>query len=820
MSLITLNSSGSRPEYFSSYLPQPIKIKPYSQVCLMKFLHFRDGGVYTITGANNTFFYCIGGLAAQPSKANNAVRRVVLSSGVYSGAELALEIQTKMNGVNQQQNFTFTCAFVDDDPTTSPPTVANFTISFASVAKPAAGSVAYSIDPANTSLTPEFDVGVTNLTPTTTGEIDAVHTRGVGVSTDGIRTHLGNYRIRDIPLDSSGFVDADPATSDANFSRQTYGVCRDLLSTLVDTGGNANKQFSEALQDVTIQLGVDGSENELRVGSILGQAGTRWGQPNYVTPTVQRSINLKPVVAALLTSSAALEQWCDFRLGFVLTTTQTAAGRCICQVEYSLDAGATYQFVTAGTGGNDAATGEPYFVDFKKAAPAGDDIEYPGTFWVSGVATFQNQGQTIRQTLLKTKNAPFHPTACFTGVQRFAYQPDLPNAPANFRVQGGGTPDFDIEPSTSIHGYTIKGTVAGGGKTYFFLPSLGKEGRTLAGAKSAVKWYINENDVAATDANTGSCIYSYHTTNVGGFTITEQGGATVIVNETANKLAAMEDVGKGADDYPPIIISSIKNAANNPVALDYQIQGSDQVFDQETIAELIADTLPPPQADDPATQSHAQAAGDDLSTKIILYTGRIDQVDLGNPANQGSPAYLDTNVHNGQLSGTLGLLRGVFVMPTAASTGQLVQSVVETQRISRDNVLMVSIPELSGLKSYQGIDRMIGKHLSGEAKVLAVLPREEFRESDSNGHLCYIAPFENWLDINNAQELVLNQLTIEVRILSGELADDYTLSGSSYTYGTDAKSKRTSGITPRCYWNNGADTFQRHKYSRFLKSDF
>ena len=110
-----------------------------------------------------------------------------------------------------------------------------------------------------------------------------------------------------------------------------------------------------------------------------------------------------------------------------------------------------------------------------------------------------------------------------------------------------------------------------------------------------------------------------------------------------------------------------------------------------------------------------------------------------------------------------------------SSTGATVfTSGQSTQRIAKDTILSISIPELAGVKSHNGIDQGAGKNLSGEGKNIAVLPREEFeqRGENTNGSLVYVSPFENWIDINNGGDMYINELTCEVRQPAGQLATD------------------------------------------------
>ena len=634
MSLITLNSSGSpNPAYYTSHLSQPITIKPYSQVCLMKFLHFKNAGVFNVNLSNNTFFYVIGSLAATVSGAMSSPIRVELVPGQYTGDQLASHITIKMMEGIQQQNFSLLCTFTAGDPTHSPQTFDKFEISYTSVIRPDTSSPKYEFVP-NTSVNGSIDAGTGAFTPSTTGT-QTEGTEYSAVSTGGIVTHLGSYETTAFRLDPDTYGSGDAATWTATLRTAKVGLVRDLLSNTSDE--NVNKRYSEDLLDVGIGMGGGATSDSIIVSSLSGSS-VSWGNPNYVTTKIQRTIKVDPIVKALLATNVAdAAKWALFRFKFVITASQTAIGRAICQMYYSLDGGGTaYQPVPAGTG---AGTDDNNYI--KTFTSPQDEIEYDGAFWVSDQSTYQNTGITIQANLLRPRRAPFHPICYFSGAQ-------------------------------------VPGTI-----------------------------------------------------------ITTQGRM---------------------------------NAKDNLPMTTFSIQGSDHKFTPDEIASRIAESLTSEDGAGPSAEP--QAAGPDLSTKVIIFAGQITEGALEDPTLQVKPVFIGTNRYEGTAGGLLGFHKPVYVTTDAATEGSIAVSDMLVQRVSRDNVLMVSIPELSGLKSYQGIDKGIGKHLTGEAKVLSVLPREEFTGTSDNGHLVYVAPFENWLDVNNAGPIVLNQLTIEVRILSGEIADD------------------------------------------------
>ena len=77
-------------------------------------------------------------------------------------------------------------------------------------------------------------------------------------------------------------------------------------------------------------------------------------------------------------------------------------------------------------------------------------------------------------------------------------------------------------------------------------------------------------------------------------------------------------------------------------------------------------------------------------------------------------------------------------------------------KLSGDDTLHISIPELTGVKSMEGENENIGK-------TIKVIPKSVFSKSDDSGALTYDANFEDWIDINNAETLYLNELTLQAR---------------------------------------------------------
>jgi len=146
MSLINLASKSRNetieqpPFNFKNHFPQPILIKPNSQVCLNHFYHFRDDGYYRITPENNVIAFMISNF-----RAISGYRYARVDDGRYEGGELATAIQTAMNKAILQENYTWSCVFTKGNANANPVTEDLFTISYANVTTPANVKAVYGL---------------------------------------------------------------------------------------------------------------------------------------------------------------------------------------------------------------------------------------------------------------------------------------------------------------------------------------------------------------------------------------------------------------------------------------------------------------------------------------------------------------------------------------------------------------------------------------------------------------------------------------------------------------------------------------------------
>ena len=118
------------------------------------------------------------------------------------------------------------------------------------------------------------------------------------------------------------------------------------------------------------------------------------------------------------------------------------------------------------------------------------------------------------------------------------------------------------------------------------------------------------------------------------------------------------------------------------------------------------------------------------------------------------------------MSGNIGALLGfqeVVEADLVAGITSTFTSDTVTKVVVKDTTLHISIPELSGVKSFEG-------ESSQKYKTIKVIPKSDFNVNNQNGSLSFTANYQDYIDINNAQELQLSELTIQVRQPDGTLA--------------------------------------------------
>jgi hypothetical protein len=749
MSLITLNSNGQLPYFYSTHFPQPIKIEPFSQVCLLKFLHFRDGSVFNITSSNNLLMYFLGNTDF------DAIRIARLTPGQYTGPDLATEIARAMNDVCQQQHYNFTCTHTAEDDTTSPPTPESFSISFASLPQPTEASLAF-VDAQLQQTNYTYNQAVNNTfirrNPGGFTEFNSL------ISNQGILTHLGQYTADNIGFDMSLHNSSDKdANENFGFNLMTIGIVRNELSDL--NNENEFLKFNKDIQDVYCEFDSDG----IHFGTVDIKGNTKPGTADYAK---RRECRLIPnsALKGLITNVGGkdINDMPNIRLRVVLNIVGISR-RAVCQLQVSYDMGATYADLGGTDLGNDPQ-GNAYVANFTDGA----GNAFTSSVWVSDNNNFNDENadgvNQSKQNVITTKKAPLKATFFQQDIYEPYGLPDFVAGGLNFSTDANSTTPNALTTFTNYtgdHGYNFRVDIDGG-PTYYLMSNRVIPGATAQNKNNINLFRASTTDVAYTDAGTTNATYDFE-------------NETLTIEDGGNNEEISEDNAADLDINPindiqvsdaNIVVNGIQNPNNRPLTNMNVADGSP--FDEETELALkhFADF---------GTEHNVGAetitAGADLGRACGLFLRQLNNADVA--ANSGAPA----NLKQGQTSGTLGSTIGSdknFIL-TASSTGaNIFSSGQSVQKVAKDSIIKVSVPEFSGLKSFQGIDQGAGQNLSGEGKDLAVLPKEEFKqlgESVQNS-LVYVSPFENWLDINNGQELYLNQLTVEVRQPEGNFAED------------------------------------------------
>ena len=701
MSLITLSSSDNvKPYLYSSHFPQPIRIAAGSQICCLKFLHFRDENEYLVNSMTDTLYFILG------NKQNDGKRKVVLTHGSYTSSALATEIARAMNAALQQQNYLWACAYdaINDV----------FTISYSSQTTPSATGGAWTDYIGDNTV---FEVRNND----TVGGHSLILPKNVGASQiasaflpEGILTHLGTYESEAITLKYDDDTFANPVPFE--FMPSVIGVVRDVLSVPFPQDPNINSAFDVDKQD--IKIGLDGQT--IIVDSIDQTANTAPTNPNYANIRLMRRVPSTALQTLGQLDVTNKTQMYNAMFKFVITFVSGATNRAICQMFVSTDRGSSY---TAATTTTNDASGNPYFRTFTRA----DGVSMSGVFWVSDSANFNDNGKQ-KTNIFVSKRCPYVPTLTAEGTQTTYSYPELVRNITLPTWTGSSPADTYTFSAYSGSNSQFVYVATGTSNTYYLSqPSAAAGGNLLQFGLSATDSAATPTGTATVHADSGGITIAYPS----------GGGAD---NWNFNGSAAELFMNSTTPQYE---VSGIFNPEDRPVSTelhskDLNVKDSDLV------------------SDDAAT-----LVGADVSKKYWMFMKKLTQEDVAKGTSQ-------TPIKLGEPSGNIGTLLGANenLYTGTASTGTTVFTSTGTpNKIGKSSTLHISIPELP-VKSYEG-------GFDGVAKSIAVLPREEFKsQGQDGGQLVFVADFENWVDIQSATDLYLNQFSVEIRNPDGSLADD------------------------------------------------
>ena len=667
MSLISTSSNeGQEAFMFQNHYPQPIEIKPNSQICLQKFFHYR-GGSYQVDEANNIIAFRFGS-GTTPATSQDVLRYASLIRGAYTGDQLATELARAMNEVNQQQNYLWGATFVAGIGANAD----QFTISYTSPDTPTAEAGQYS-----TYLEGTADVVITSAPPFAEIKYEGVaDDEAQVISSTPTLTYLGEQSWEDIQLHKPN----------QQFKLLKCGMCRAVIADPNDE--NPNNQFDPALQDWVVNFQVNRVEifyGRQRQGSVVGN-------PDWFQSSIRRTLPTAFKTAVFTADTTRL------KLTMTIYATAQTARKMIIQVFKKETGEETYTAIADGVGGN-GANGQPLVATKTFGADT-----FEGVIYDSSDDNFQDEGNGLASTMLP-KNAPFYATTSYNNahtqvLSEYALDTDT------WR-NGGDTWDATFSPLTNnLNGYTWETTSSLvsviDGRFWFQIDPLYYE--------------IMDSDIPLSSPPDKYAVLD--PTGNGG------NGQIIVYNGTTD---AMEST------------INYSGAAPVPETTETMTLKTQGIFNP--IPTLLGKTDPTFNPQHVTTSPAGGGLGVDLNSNAFILFNEED-------ANIGT---------------LLGMPdRHDFNDGGAGATGE-VSSDSAPDQTANDKTLHISLPEMPLVKSFEGENAQ-------EGKSLAIIPRDEFHTGSTFGSLVYVAPYENWVDINNGQELNINLLTTIVRNADGTLA--------------------------------------------------
>ncbi len=787
MSLITTNSKVSnRPEHYDNNYPQPLVIKPNSQICLQKFIHTRDTDAFEITQENNVLIFKYGVPSTTSNDGTmNPQRVAVLNTGVYTGAELATEVARAMNAVNLQQNFLFTCLFAENPAAQFPNPTRTFTITSeeqaTGVFDSKGGTWTSNGDAARVTIV-NLDAALSSSTikfKEVSGEYgDNCFMRR------GMLTHGGTHSVSGIKPNSKGIMDAIRVGVVSNeYSREG-----------TPAGDGSGFEFEENLQDFSVQVrntAADGDFFEIHnleyvPGIPVGGIGKR------------RERLLRTIPNAVLTAVKALPNFSDIQITIITNQSlvtgaglSNGGGNWIAKLDY-IDTFGAIQPIPAGTGGQiDGAFQSGVPVDAIQDITIGTGLgaaSYTGVIMFTGTASFFQETATniTPNSFVRASRAAYIPTLCTNkagfNADLIWYRLDQGNnwndpTNTNFAVWTnlvGDDPDIDaVLLGTLNNGYPLKVEIFDVAtstlqSTYFARPALDATGNK---GVSQTAW-----DMVQSVALPPAFDPPNHTLN-----ITLATGAA----PTFNGLVATDWTGSAAiagvlDEHTYTLNGYYNLTQNqvspNPPLVDANGLGIDRGIDI-TGNDIVDTTID--------NSTHTGSFGVSSPPVVGSLPRRVNITfdSQSSPANQSVAS----------IAQILGFLRGQATgfpefyysstIPDRAPAPLFpfaLANQVQPTALSGDTTLHISIPQLNNIRTYEGArtDLLQGATNNNAASngditnTIAVIPRQEFTSDREKGELVYVSPFLDWVDINNKTELHINQLTILIRNADGTLAKD------------------------------------------------
>jgi hypothetical protein len=769
MSLISLASISRNdktqqdPANFRNFFPQPIKIKPHSQVCLNSFYHFRDDSIFRVNNNNNLIGFMVGA-----SRSSFPMMYAEVAVGEYTPADLATAIATAMNDVCIFENYLFTCVFAAGNPNANPITHDTFTITYTNIATPVSKGGNF------VSRTAQFE-GV-EVGGGTTATITLDDTNGsetlVLCSTDercvvnvanGLRLHEGEFEVSDIHVgNTSGNYDPQNAKP----HELLVGFVQSRISGQQNVkDGKINTDLG--FMDFLVDLKTVGDVSTLTISNLIKNAG-RAGATAY--PADYTQVVRRVFTAADLSALFAPSDMMKLVLG--KSSKATAAGHNFyVKVQKSTDGGASYADITAGTGGNNADGGQLVYDGNVAAGQAFTSLLYStaGVF-ATGTTTVVDcpaSGQSTRSlnralpryapfipilsvpkryfNILDTNfdNQLFSPQGFGTGVSNdyvMRMTPDTTNGYSYVLAveTAETTPDDQLPSSANLTGFALGKT---GITTDSLIMDVYADNGTVRNAATIIGRlvcdpYTGAGNTMDAELTTGLNGHTAFTTNPCNFRF--QTAANVFPTVVVPTRLALSGIFNQEKREPKILRThlSINKNTNLESANSLTILDEDVDLGEEG----------------------ATALGADLDGATTYYLSKMSQATRG--ANVGLPLLAnrtEPQTNGALLDPTIGGLIGFTesVINQVAGARQIVSDTLCDGQ-SKDDTIHISINELPRVVSAEGENEGIGK-------TIKVIPKSDFRVDETTLAMTYQAPYEDWVDINNADTLYLNEFTTQVR---------------------------------------------------------
>ena len=746
MSLINLASKSKNetiqqpPFNFKNHFPQPIVVKPNSQVCLNHFYHFRDDGYYRITPENNVIAFMISNF-----RNNSDYRYARVDDGRYEGDELATAIASAMNKAILQENYVWSCVFTKGNPNANPVTEDLFTITYANVATPAQtkGGVWSSIVNGNspsvmTIANNDSDTNNSVLSHTGTGRASAI-------LQNGIRLHEGLARYIGFGLEGEG-------TSFSNAFRPhitTCGLIRHTLSSPANTNTFAN--FNPLQGEIMVDIGINVDDGQYKL--VISNLVQRQGTPNLLSPNGRKQEERRVLDAVDL--DAIFDTTDRFGFEFLRTSATTQRGHdFVVRMLKSTD-GNAYGAMANDTGGNNALDGRPNIYSQTINGVNYTSLIYTTKGIPSGVGNNvivnPNTGKTTQSiNRAIVRYAPYHPFISLNESSAYITGTELAEQSITLQTQAENNTNTNAVADSvyimkiinhTTNGFDYKMTI----ETQETTPLAGNSSAQADGMvfkqnptdPLAFLVYLNDQVAQASATSIGTLTYDPFTDNgvyvfalTSGFGLNPLGfkGASVAVPTKSPLLIACSGKFNQLGNKPTLFNGEILDLSK------HCLENHDEelhVANADSVAGV--------------------ALGADLPLASTLLLGRLTQDDIND--NDQNPARLDGNTRGGSIGATIGY--GENVLQNDNATFNFVGNIAPI-KLAGDDTLHISIPELTGVKSMEGENENVGK-------TIKVIPKSVFSKSDDNDALTYDANYEDWIDINNGSTLYLNELSLQVR---------------------------------------------------------